>query len=415
MIEENIKQTAVDSTATKLILNISMLGCFSVRLGEEVLSDSYKKSRRLWLLLKLLILKWGKRVTTQELIDTLWRGEECVFPERALQNLVYRLRILLGDEDYIIQSHGTYRFNTSMRCTVDTERFEHMVRLARAADNRRDIAARELYGAAISYYSGELLPVDGNDNWLTEMRKHYSELFVNSVLRLCELTAQVQRHELIIQICTDALIKQPDDVRIAAKKIEALIDIGRLKKAKDEYDKILGKLEKSKITPTPELAKSKRRLEVMEVDEISDINGVIACLDEKIEAKGAFMCTRDAFCAISRVERRKLSRNGGTIILLILSIVPTNNKPLGKDRIDMAISELTDYIQGSLRRSDVFTRWNRSQMAILMHSLTYENGIAISERIMSRYVQNNKDGETAVRRNICELQRDGVGVADMMP
>ncbi|MEG2182388.1 MAG: winged helix-turn-helix domain-containing protein, partial [Oscillospiraceae bacterium] len=142
MIEENIKQTAVDSTATKLILNISMLGCFSVRLGEEVLSDSYKKSRRLWLLLKLLILQWGKRVTTQELIDTLWRGEECVFPERALQNLVYRLRILLGDEDYIIQSHGTYRFNTSMRCTVDTERFEHMVRLARAADNRRDIAAR---------------------------------------------------------------------------------------------------------------------------------------------------------------------------------------------------------------------------------------------------------------------------------
>ncbi|MEG1945180.1 MAG: hypothetical protein RR058_07140, partial [Oscillospiraceae bacterium] len=81
MIEENIKQTAVDSTATKLILNISMLGCFSVRLGEEVLSDSYKKSRRLWLLLKLLILQWGKRVTTQELIDTLWRGEECVFPE----------------------------------------------------------------------------------------------------------------------------------------------------------------------------------------------------------------------------------------------------------------------------------------------------------------------------------------------
>lgn len=78
------------------ILQIQVLGKFTLRYGETVISDEDDRSRKVWAVLAYLIYHREKIISQQELVDLCW-GEDTRSsdPHNALKSVVHRIRATL--------------------------------------------------------------------------------------------------------------------------------------------------------------------------------------------------------------------------------------------------------------------------------------------------------------------------------
>lgn len=75
------------------ILQIQVLGKFTLRYGETVISDEDDRSRKVWAVLAYLIYHREKIISQQELVDLCW-GEDTRSsdPHNALKSVIHRIR-----------------------------------------------------------------------------------------------------------------------------------------------------------------------------------------------------------------------------------------------------------------------------------------------------------------------------------
>lgn len=384
-------------------LNIQMFGGFMVSRGDMVLTDASRRSRRLWLLMKYLLVYRDRRVSVNSLVEALWGEEECLYPERALQNLVYRLRLLLGGgergEDYILQSQGAYYWNNQANCCIDMEQFERTAEMADRAYRRKEETAESLYRAAVSYYQGELLPDCGYEEWILAPRNRYKELYLRSVKRLTELLQQSQQLETVVQVCTEAARFEPYEESLYAAKIDALVDMGKIAQARTEYENISQLLYRDLgVKPSPALEKAFQRIRGGGGSVQMDVDTIERMISGNDVELGAYYCSPEAFTAIYRVEMRRLPRSNMSLYLLTFSLLSPRYEQLEEGALNRAMEILLECVRNGLRRSDVVARWNDSQIVILLHSLTYEDGRMIIARLRDRF-QKSYSGERLVLRS----------------
>jgi WD40 repeat protein/DNA-binding SARP family transcriptional activator len=137
-------------------LDFSVLGTLQVR-GDDGPVDLPSPLERA--LLAHLVAQAGRTVSTDELIDTLWRETPPRTAAKALQNHVLRLRNVLeperdGSPVVLVTDGSGYRLDV-VDDAIDARRFEHLVALGRRAyqEGRLDAAARTL-GDALALWRG---------------------------------------------------------------------------------------------------------------------------------------------------------------------------------------------------------------------------------------------------------------------
>ena len=81
-------------------LYINMLGQFTLRYGDNVISDQEGRSKKLWLLIEYLVTFRGKEISQNDLIDLLWPDDSHGNPANTLKTLVHRARTLIGSLKY---------------------------------------------------------------------------------------------------------------------------------------------------------------------------------------------------------------------------------------------------------------------------------------------------------------------------
>ena len=70
-------------------LSVRMLGDFSIRRGDREVMKKGNRSKKIWLLIGILLINRGQRLSQDHLIRLLWRdGDECIDPANSLKNLV---------------------------------------------------------------------------------------------------------------------------------------------------------------------------------------------------------------------------------------------------------------------------------------------------------------------------------------
>lgn len=107
-------------------IEIQMLGEFAITINGNTITNLKGRTKRVWMLIEYLIANRHSDISIEKLIDVLWGEDECGDPVNALKNLVYRARTLLKDlcgdssPEFIRFMRGTYSWNNSYPCTVDT-------------------------------------------------------------------------------------------------------------------------------------------------------------------------------------------------------------------------------------------------------------------------------------------------------
>ena len=117
-------------------LYINMLGEFTLRYGENVISDQEGRSKKLWLLIEYLVTFRGKEISQNDLIDLLWPDDSNGNPANTLKTLVHRARTMVAGLEYentkniIIYRRGTYAWNDKLNMVVDLDVFEENIQNA---------------------------------------------------------------------------------------------------------------------------------------------------------------------------------------------------------------------------------------------------------------------------------------------
>ncbi|MCL1816085.1 MAG: winged helix-turn-helix domain-containing protein, partial [Clostridiales bacterium] len=104
------------------MIEITTLGNFCVKVNGKIVSDSLKRTTKLWQLLNLLIINKNRPVAASSICEAIWGEDQSGDAYKALHNLVYRLRNILmydAETDCISYSSKTYMLNSAVDMRID--------------------------------------------------------------------------------------------------------------------------------------------------------------------------------------------------------------------------------------------------------------------------------------------------------
>jgi len=166
--------------------------------GEENLSVKYKRSKKIWQLLQCLLANKGKVVSADYLTECICPEDDVSNPKQVMQNLVYRLRRILDEENtknedsVIVFEHEGYRWNTKDHF-FDAQRFEELCVIG----FKRGDDAICCFEKALSLYKNRFLIENGENEYVQTARSYYHDLYQKAnytLIHLYQLQVQVLQY-----------------------------------------------------------------------------------------------------------------------------------------------------------------------------------------------------------------------------
>ncbi len=384
--------------ATREIVEITMLGGFTLRCAEHSVSDSIGRIHQVWNLLEYLIANREREVSRDELGQVLWEEEDCDNPQNALKNLVYRARCVLRDaglgagDGLILYHRGSYRWNNEVACRVDTEELERLIRDFRNdkldADCRIERAQR-----ALALYRGEYLPLSANEKWVIPLSVYYKSLYFSCVTDLCELLFEQGQYAAAVRACAHAMEVDQFEEGPHFCYLRALEAQGKAAAALEHYHYTSELFHRELgVQLSEEIQTVYRRIADGFRDAQTDIQAVKQMmLGEESDRRGAYCCNYEVFRNLYRIEARSAARTGQVSFVGMLSVKAAAGAPLLEgDALQTVMDDLLDVICGSLRKNDVVSRLSGSQYILLLPTQTLENAYAVLDRIKKRYHEQRR-------------------------
>ena len=165
------------------MLEIHLLGQFSIRIDGRELPYSSIEGRKARSLLKLLALQRNHQLVRDRAMDILWPSLAPDSAAAQLYKAIHHIRKAFSAgiqdesaEELIEISDELVRLAGSV--ATDVERFEAASRKSLESKQRHDLEY------AASLYTGDLLPMDLYSKWSSLAREHLSQLYLDVLLAL---------------------------------------------------------------------------------------------------------------------------------------------------------------------------------------------------------------------------------------
>ena len=247
------------------VLNITTLGRFRVTLGDQVLSEDTSRASRVWQLFKYLVTNRERDIPTDTIIANLWPEGWPKNAERALRNLVYRLRQSLGSiedppHNYITLSQGMYKFNTKAQYWLDTEEFEQRFAELKGMTLSQAVGQVKKYQECLNLYQGEYLPEELHADWVVPVWNYYRRIYLETFADYIKILNVLNDLPAIGAACEQALLVEPLEEAVHIQFIDYLLQTGKTNDALAHYSYASSMLYREMgIKPSPEMIMAYRR------------------------------------------------------------------------------------------------------------------------------------------------------------
>lgn len=372
-------------------IHITFFGEFSLCAGKIRIDDSLNRSRKMWNMLAYLVSHRERAIPQREFVTMLW-GESAGGRDtaNALKTLLYRIRGFIEPLEQkvglplILSQRGAYRWNDKAACESDADRFEAICGQLQAeglSDGEYEALCRE----AIGLYRGRFFAKLDKVPWISVLSAHYHGLYLDLADRLAGLLTVQGRLGEVTELCGRVLAIDPCDERIHCHCIRALLSQGAYDEARRHYEKATDLLYRH-LRARPSEALRALSDELMKVGLNRELETDLWKIRDELggneAGEGAFVCDYGFFKEAYRLELRRSTRLGRTMMLGLLTVTdPSGNVP-ELEALNRAMDQLLSVLQGSLRRGDVVSRYNGAQYVLLLPTRGYEAG----ERVMRRTV-----------------------------
>lgn len=371
------------------ILNIKMLGDFTLIYGDMALSGDKGRSKQVWNLLEYLLIHRNKEISPDKLMDALWE-EEVDNPANALKNLVYRLRSMLNESlsidkvDYVIFKHGTYAWNSGTPCVIDIDLFEAAYRIAQKSDTPEEQKLNK-YLEAVSLYKGDFLTHSSYKEWVIPLAVYYQRIYMECVSALCELLFKKQDYSKVEEICLNAISIDPLIEKNHELLIMALIASNSNNKALIHYDYVTELFYKEVgVKPSENITRLYKIIVNKEHTVEKNIDIVKSDLREVEQNMGAVYCDYEAFKLVYRINARAAVRSGKSVYIALLSFSRVDGAEFISKELTDSMEKIKSVITASLRKDDLITRFSRTQYLILLSNINFENTEAVINKLVHK-------------------------------
>ena len=379
------------------LFHIYTLGRFEIYSKGTRITENSKRSIRVWNLFKYILSHRHKMLSVGELIDVTWGEDGCENPEKALQNLIYRLRNHLSAkvkaDDLILFNQGCYKWNDKYPVWVDCDSMLEYIGRGKELMKSSPYDARQCFERAIELYNGDFLGDIIYDIWVLPIRTKYKKTYSDCVTLCLELMDEAGDYESVIRVCNEFFRHEFLDERNNLYFLRAMVSQGRKQEAQKHYDRMAEMMYRELgVSPSYSFAEVTKHTKESPARQPETGNIDLAFINEILwsdeRTQGAFQCDKDTFIAISKIMLRNLERSGLSIMLALADIEAAGEAG-ERDRRDgeeekhmaFAIEEARKRFVQAFRRGDAVCHWNPKQILIMLTNLTFEDAETAMRRI----------------------------------
>ena len=389
------------------VLKVRLFGKEKITYGSNIVlysRNSVTKGMRLL----LILLYYGKRgINRNILLENLYGDEDLSDAANNLRVTLHRLKKMLLDAglpeyDYIYYKGGNYYWDSPMETEVDTELFQKLLEEADEEENKeRKIS---ILTDACTLYRGDFLQRVPDMEWAITEAVRFKSMYVEALQNLCDMLMEEKRYVQALKLADTACKIYPFD-EWQTVKIDCYMGMNRYQEALKEYEAAARLfIDELGITPSSEMSDRFSAGNKNVNSRTQAISEIKEGLNKEKEKKGALFCSFPGFQDAYRIVKRGMERTGQSVCLLVCSLVDGQGRPMkASDKLDEMAEELYHAIQNSLRRSDAFTKYSRSQFLVMLVGTNRENCQIAIDRIVNRFTKEHKTWKKYVECSISSL------------
>ncbi len=381
-------------------ISVQFFGHFEVVAANRSITEASSRARKPWSLLQYLMVYRHKVITNQQLMEALWPDGESGQPEKALKNLVYRVRSNFAAlnapfaQDVILCKNGTYSLNNDLPWEMDFEQFEELCREAAAPALAGDDRLAK-YRRAVQLYKGDFLAEHIFEDWVLQFNTYYRGLYFKAVSQMLQLLQERELFEEMEAICQRALMFDhfEEDLHIALMR--SLIGqnkrpaaISHYEATNDLFFRELG------IAPNDEFRALYRAAAKLDGRVETDLTSIKNAMREPDTNNDAFVCDIEVFRNLYRLEARNAERMGQSVFVVLFTLL--REEGTGADVLDSGMEMLLDAIHSGLRRGDVVSRLSPSQYILMLPTITLDNCERVIGRLKNMFNSRNRNKALAL-------------------
>jgi len=370
-------------------IRLRLLGSFRVEVDGKPKTDVLAHSPKGIQLIQYLILNRGHMETTQALTRAMWPESDAIRPESALKTLISRMRTLMSQVSPALGAslktvRGGYQWESQPDVSVDVEEFLTLAEeLHGRIDVENDLQAHS-FRKMMSIYSGRLLRDQEQPDWMQQRAEEIHRLYLNVVEESLTKLEAAGRMQQMVSICREALDADPLNSALNMRLMDALVHSGRESEALQQYH-YASELHSAADDPASALDEYYSRMLQSGRDLQHSLESLKNELLEGIDTPGALVCDRVVFGELFRLEQRSLERTESTITLGVAMLSGLEKSPW---QLDAAMTGLVNVMVARLRRGDIITRLNATQVAFLLPHATESDASIVADRLKrSFYLQ----------------------------
>lgn len=379
------------------MVEIITFGEFDIKLNDESILEKIGSQNRLMILFKYFLTFKGKRVLPDTIVEDLMEDKELKEPQKVLRTQISRLRRLFEENTFytIDFLNGYYIFNLKNNCTVDYLEFEKQVAKGNMMIYEHPDEALHTLEEALSLYKGVYLPEMEYDDWIVPIRNRFDRIYLKGLSNYILFLKNKGLYHEIIEICERAIQIKPYEIFINKYFMEALMEIGQKRYALSHYEYYTSKLYKDlRTTPSTEIKEVYKELQNHD-DKLKNMVN-LRMIDKELgldrDKNGALICELHYFKFLYHWELRSKSRNNRDDIFLgIITLDNIGHIPLAASDIKQGMSVLMSIVYRSLRKNDVLSKWNDSQLVTLLFNISENDLHLINNRLQKNFIDEIKN------------------------
>ena len=398
----------------KKIINVNMLGGFSLSQGKEPIPLEYANTTKMIQLLISVLAAGNAGIPRKQLIDRLYGNDVLEDPAVTLRVNAHRLRKYLKkteafkDADCIRIKLGNYFWDRNeVPVELDTEVF---VNAYEQAEMETDEETKLSYlMKACRVYQGDFLPELGGEEWVAIACADYQKKYFECLKEAEIILLKQDRHEELLELSEQACRYYPYE-EFYLLQIDCLMSLGRFKEAMEVYEKATTfYFEELGLTPSEEMVERFHAMSDKVQYHAVVMTDIKQGLQEEKFQSGAYFCTYPGFTDCYHIVCRMLERNGQSAYLMLCTMVDREGRPLTDEvKLEKSMEKLKLAIGTSLRKGDFYTRYGMNQYLMLLNGLRLEDCVIIQHRIDGRFLSFGLKARAAIEYKVQPAAEDSL-------
>ena len=396
---------------------VQMFGNFRMELdGVPLVADKMHKESQFNRMMQAILHYSGTGIPKDKFEEQVIGERDMDVPHTALRVIVYKTKqklkqLGLPGEDWIYLENGIYYWTKDIEVIEDAALLEekyHEAEALRDSEAEADIARRlVLYQDIFQLYKGEFLASYTAETWVATENKRYHLMFQECV----ESAAQILRdrkewRELEKFGRYVAHVEPYADWEVLI--MEALVEQKHFDEASEFYEKVVDEyLHECGVYPSTKLMEMLDKYTNLMNHTYEILDNIQEKMDEHADIdRGGYECSFPTFKGIYQMAARMTDRIGENIYLMLCTLVDEQGNPVCQEnRTEELTARLRESIVRSIRISDTFTQYSKTQYLVLLTNVNTECCELIQKRIDHNFTENGKKFGVKYRVNSvkCEI------------